>query len=269
MLAQHASLQCSCSLPKPAPSKPHAAGGSPGKSRLHPLIWSLVDRTETCCCTWLRVSNVSSVAAQMSQQGVDRSAGDAVDAWNDGGWWAGRVAAVPAASGGSERGAASPLRGSGRRKGNSPPAAQPPLRVLLAGSGEELLAQQVTHVVVVNTVSSRWLRSCHCAFDGRGVATYRWHLRPHSSVASVLQADLRTALEWNGADWLPASSAVLTPPTPAAAAGSRSAAPYAAAGQRPAGTKKVGKQAAPPQPYQVLLTASGNSQLSSLLRAAR
>jgi hypothetical protein len=140
-----------------------------------------------CRCMRLQLP---SVVAQMSQQGVERSVGDAVDAWNDGGWWVGHVTSAPAATDGAGAAAASPRRGSGRRKGNGPPAAQPPLRVLLAGSGEELLAQQVTHkrrklwlvekfVVVRNPISSlldafqdiRTSPAVH--FVAMGVATYQ------------------------------------------------------------------------------------------------
>ena len=76
-----------------------------------------------------------------------------------------------------------------------------------------------------------------------------------SSIVGVSQADVRTALEWNGAEWVPAPPSALTPPAPAAAAGSRRAAPDAAGKQQPTSTKKGSKPTAPPQPYQVLLPA--------------
>ena len=81
--------------------------------------------------------------------------GDAVDTWNDGGWWVGRVTSVPVASAGVAT--ASPRRGSGRRKDHGPPAAQPPLRILLAGSGEDLQAQQVRMQLEVQPCHSLWL----------------------------------------------------------------------------------------------------------------
>ena len=84
--------------------------------------------------------------------------GDAVDAWNDGGWWVGRVTSVPVASAGVA--AASPRRGSGRRKDHGPPAAQPPLRVLLAGSGEDLQAQQVRMQLVGSVLSLSVVELC-------------------------------------------------------------------------------------------------------------
>ena len=240
----------------------------PNNSLLHSLIWSPFNQVGTCCCIRLHAATVSSVVAQMSQQGVERSVGDAVDAWNDGGWWVGRVTSAPAATDGAGAGAAaaSPRRCSGRRKGSSPPAAQPPLRVLLAGSGEELQVQQVTHIVGDPVSSCCCSDQAFCASTAvllmQGVSQHITAPLPCISIISVPQADLRTALEWNGADWLPAPPSALPPPAPAAAAGRSSAAPDAAGKQQLTSTKKGSKQAAPPQTYQVLLPASCNVRLS-------
>lgn len=60
---------------------------------------------------------------QGCQRGVARSLGEAVDAWSDGGWWRGHVAALGAGG----------VAASRSRRG----AAQPPLQVARDGSGTE------------------------------------------------------------------------------------------------------------------------------------
>lgn len=76
-----------------------------------------------------------SSAAQMGERGAARAAGDAVDAWHEGGWWQSRVTA--------EASAATSARRPAGRRGSRASAADAPLWVVPDSGGEELRIPQV------------------------------------------------------------------------------------------------------------------------------